>query len=103
MRVFYPHRPVENAELLPPAGPVIYLPNHLNGLLDPLVLAIVVRRRVRFLAKSTLFGNPFGRLAMRAFGCVPVYRPREFKGSVSAARAANEESFGRCRALLSNG
>ena len=34
-------------------------------------------RPARCLAKSTLFGNPLARLAMNAFGSVPVYRAHE--------------------------
>jgi len=68
VRLYYPDRRVEHGERLPGSGPVIFVLNHPNGLLDPLVLAVTVGRPVRFLAKSTLFANPLGRLAMRAFG-----------------------------------
>ena len=54
-------------------------------------------RPARFLAKSTLFGNPAGRLAMDAFGSIPIYRAKESAGK-DASR--NEESFARCRAAL---
>jgi glycerol-3-phosphate O-acyltransferase/dihydroxyacetone phosphate acyltransferase len=103
VRLYYPERPVENAERLPATGPVIFVLNHPNGLLDPLVLAVAAGRPVRFLAKSTLFGNPFGRLAMAAFGCVPVFRAQEFKADADARAAANEATFARCRAALAAG
>jgi 1-acyl-sn-glycerol-3-phosphate acyltransferase len=101
VRLYYPRRRVEHGERLPASGPVIFVLNHPNGLLDPLVVAVTAGRPVRFLAKSTLFSNPLGRLGMRAFGCVPVYRAQD---SGAADRAsANEATFGRCRALLNQG
>jgi glycerol-3-phosphate O-acyltransferase / dihydroxyacetone phosphate acyltransferase len=104
IRLYYPERVVENGERLPARRPVIFVPNHPNGLLDPLVLRVAVGRPVRFLGKSTLFGNPLGRLAMRAFGSVPVYRAKDMKGTADEARAAaNEATFARCRALLAEG
>jgi 1-acyl-sn-glycerol-3-phosphate acyltransferase len=104
VRLYYPERTVEHPERMPARGPVVFVLNHPNGLLDPLVLSVTAGRPVRFLAKSTLFGNPFGRLAMRAFGCVPVYRAQDLKGEDGEARAAaNESTFARCRALLAEG
>jgi 1-acyl-sn-glycerol-3-phosphate acyltransferase len=79
---------------------VVFVANHPNGLLDPLLVRVMTGRRARFLAKSTLFGNPAGRLAMEAFGCIPIYRARESTGK-DASR--NEESFSRCRAALAGG
>ena len=104
VRLYYPERVIEHADQLPATGPVIFVPNHPNGLLDPLVLRVAVGRPVRFLAKSTLFGNPLGRLAMNAFGCVPVYRAQDTAGTGSKERgAANEATFALCRQALSEG
>ena len=100
VRLYYPHRSVEGAERLPREGPVVFVANHPNGLLDPLLVRVMTGRPARFLAKSTLFGNPLGRLAMAAFGSIPVYRAKE-AGGKDASR--NEESFARCRAALAEG
>src|SRR4051812_1184329 len=104
VRFYYPRRSLEGAENIPAGGAALYVANHPNGLLDPLVLRVMLHRRVRFLAKSTLWGNPFGRLAMDAFECLPVYRqsdvaPNERGETVSR----NEETFARCRAELAAG
>jgi glycerol-3-phosphate O-acyltransferase/dihydroxyacetone phosphate acyltransferase len=103
VRLYYPVRTVEHGERLPGSGPVIFVLNHPNGLLDPLLLAVTAGRPVRFLAKSTLFGNPFGRVAMRAFGCIPVFRAQDFKADGDARAAANEATFARCREALAAG
>jgi glycerol-3-phosphate O-acyltransferase/dihydroxyacetone phosphate acyltransferase len=103
VRLYYPERNVEGAEHLPASGPVIFVPNHPNGLLDPLVLRVSSGRRVGFLAKSPLFGNPFGRLAMNAFDCVPVYRAQDAGAAGKERGAANERTFAICRERLSAG
>jgi glycerol-3-phosphate O-acyltransferase/dihydroxyacetone phosphate acyltransferase len=100
VRLYYPIRAVEGAERAPASGPVIFVLNHPNGLLDPLLLRIALGRPARFLAKSTLFGNPFGRLAMDAFDTIPIFRAKEAKPG-DAAR--NDASFAVCRAELSRG
>ena len=100
VRLYYPRRTLDGAERIPAGKPVIFVLNHPNGLLDPLVLRVATARPSRFLAKSSLFGNPLGRLAMNAFGSIPVYRPHE---SSPADVARNEESFARCRRELARG
>lgn len=110
VRLYYPRRSVEGVEHLPPGGPALYVANHPNGLMDPLVLRVATERRIRFLAKSTFWGNPFGRLAMDAFECLKIYRPQDVAaeaggagGPAPAARDRNEEAFARCRAELATG
>lgn len=104
VQLYYPRRTVAGAENLPPPGGAIYVANHPNGLLDPMALRVTLRRPVRFLAKSTLWGNPFGRLAMQAFACLPVFRMRDAAetGPIDTV-ARNEETFARCRAALASG
>ena len=76
LRIFFRRVEISGAEKIPASRPVIFVLNHPNGLLDPLVLMAGLGRHVRFLAKSTFFGNPVGRWLMGAFGALPVYRQR---------------------------
>jgi 1-acyl-sn-glycerol-3-phosphate acyltransferase len=106
VELFYPRIEVEVAENLPDGGPIIFVANHPNGLLDALVLMIGLRRHISFLAKSTFFANPIGRALMEAFGALPVYRQRDegLAGGAAGDRAdRNEQTFARCRALLRAG
>jgi glycerol-3-phosphate O-acyltransferase / dihydroxyacetone phosphate acyltransferase len=102
VRLYYPGRAVEGRERIPPDRPLVFVLNHPNGLLDPLVLRVATGRPARFLAKSTLFGNPFGRLAMDAFGSIPIYRAHE-SGARASDASRNDDSFARCRAELASG
>ncbi len=103
VRLFYPRIEVQGRELLPSSGPVIFVLNHPNGLLDPLLLMASLQRPVAFLAKSTFFAQPLGRICMKAFGALPVFRQQDAgqPGAASGdAAARNEQTFARCRALL---
>lgn len=83
-RIFYR---VDVAGSVPPAGPLLLLPNHPNALLDPALVIATAGRPVRFLAKSTLFSGPFAPL-LKAAGAIPVYRRQDI-----ADTAKNAESF----------
>ena len=61
------------------------------------MLRIGLGKPVSFLAKSTLFGNPFGRLTTGAFNAIPVYRQKD-----GVDTKKNEETFDLCRAMLRN-
>jgi glycerol-3-phosphate O-acyltransferase / dihydroxyacetone phosphate acyltransferase len=102
VRLYYPVRSLEGAERIPRDRPVVFVLNHPNGLLDPIVLRVATKRDTHFLAKSTLFGNPLGRLAMDAFGAIPVYRAKE-AGARAGDVSRNDETFSRCRAALARG
>lgn len=102
VRLYYPARAVEGRERIPVGKPLVFVLNHPNGLLDPMVLRVVVGRPARFLAKSTLFSNPVNRLAMDAFGSIPVYRAHE-SGARGGDASRNDASFARCRAELAAG
>jgi 1-acyl-sn-glycerol-3-phosphate acyltransferase len=102
VRLYYPERAVEGLERIPAGRPIVFVLNHPNGLLDPMVLRVVLDRPARFLAKATLFGNPLGRLAMDAFGSIPIHRAKE-SGARAGDASRNDESFARCRAELAAG
>lgn len=106
IRLFYPRIEVRGGDKLPVGGSMVFVLNHPNGLLDPLVLMAGLDRRVSFLGKSTLFGNPFGKALMETFGALPVYRRRDEGlpgGPRGDANERNEVTFARCRAILAQG
>ena len=74
---------------IPGDGPLLLVGNHPNSLLDPLFLAAVARRPVRFLAKAPLFSNRWTAWAVQSVGAIPVYRPRDNPDLVSR----NESMF----------
>jgi 1-acyl-sn-glycerol-3-phosphate acyltransferase len=60
-------------ENIPKAGPVIVTPNHFSQM-DHFFAAVYPRRRVQFMAKSQLFGNPILDIIFKYGGVFPVRR-----------------------------
>jgi 1-acyl-sn-glycerol-3-phosphate acyltransferase len=72
MRAFWRPR-VSGLENVPSTGPVILASNHLS-VVDSLVIPIVTRRPVYFLAKNEYFVNPLTRWMMLGLNQIPVDR-----------------------------
>ncbi len=80
LRMFYRllvTRRVEDA-----SGPVLYVGNHPNSLLDPALVFVVTERPVTFLAKEPLFRAPLFGMLLRALGALPVYRKQDHPGQM---------------------
>lgn len=82
LRFYYPRIEVEGRELLPQGGPVLFVANHPNSLMDPAMIGYSVQRPVHFFAKAPLFDVPVFGALMRALGMVPAYRGTDDKASV---------------------
>lgn len=83
-----------------PGGALMLVANHPNTLIDPAVIQATAGRRIRFLAKSTLFARHPLSLLIRRSGAIPVYRRKdpgvdtsrnvEMFSAVAASLAASE-------------
>ena len=74
MRLYYPTIEVSHRERIPRSGPVLFVANHPNSLLDPPVIGWVTQRPVHFYAKAPLFELPVLGGLLHALGMVPAYR-----------------------------
>ena len=91
LSIFFSKIVVSGRENLPAQGPAILVANHVNSLLDPLLLFVVSPRPVRFLAKAPLFKHPLVSPFLRLLRAVPVYR-RQDPGSDMSQNAATFEA-----------
>lgn len=58
-------------------GPVIFIANHPNSLVDPALLFAFLDRQLTFLAKAPLFQAPVFGWVLRGLGALPVYRRQD--------------------------
>jgi len=75
-RVFFRAVEVSGREHIRATGPVIFVGNHPNSLLDPVMVLTTCGRPVRFAAKDVLFRGPL-RPFLALLGCVPVKRRQD--------------------------
>jgi glycerol-3-phosphate O-acyltransferase/dihydroxyacetone phosphate acyltransferase len=99
LRLFFRRIEVVGVERVPSSGPLLFVLNHPNGLVDPALVFVSMPRRVSFLAKSTLFDNPIGAFVLRTFEILPVYR----RIDAGANLAGNTTTFENCFELLRRG
>jgi 1-acyl-sn-glycerol-3-phosphate acyltransferase len=82
-------------ERLPHDRPVLIVANHGNGFVDPVVVAAVLGRLPRFLAKAALWKVAVARPLLAMAGVLPVYR------TADGDRASDNASvFGACHREL---
>lgn len=79
LRIFFRRIDSADDDRVPAKGPVMYVLNHPNGLLDPLFILCRSPRPVTFLAKAPLFSAFLVKHFVRAFECLPVYRAQDGK------------------------
>ncbi|MBA2626885.1 MAG: 1-acyl-sn-glycerol-3-phosphate acyltransferase, partial [Gemmatimonadales bacterium] len=84
---------------VPAEGPVILVANHPNGLLDPVLVAAVAGRPVRFLAKAPLVADRRIGWLLRAAGSIPVFRQQDDP----SAMGGNREMFRAAGGVLAGG
>ncbi len=99
MKVFFRQVEVLGAERVPREKPLMLVANHVNAIVDAVLLLGFLPVRPRFLAKSTLWSNrivlPFLRLA----AAIPVYRRQD----AGVDTSKNASTFAACHAVLHAG
>jgi glycerol-3-phosphate O-acyltransferase/dihydroxyacetone phosphate acyltransferase len=98
LRVFFRRVEVVGEERVPRTGPVMFVMNHPNALVDPGILLVLAPRPVAFLAKAPLFRSPLTGFIVRAFDSIPIYRKQDEGGATD-----NRKTFQAARELLLRG
>ncbi len=108
---YYRRIEISGADRVPADAPLLIVANHPNAMIDPMLVATTLARRVTFTGKATLFENPLLRLFLGAIGMVPLRRASDERARRQAGGAPdpkrNEDAFraviealGRHRAVL---
>lgn len=102
LRIFFREVVVEGRSDVPAEGPLLLAANHPNTLIDVLLIATALDRRVGAVAKAPLFRTPVLGSVLRFLGAVPVERRQE--GPLDdAARARNEAALQACEEAVAGG
>lgn len=101
LRVFFRRMEVEGLEKIPESGPVIFLPNHINALVDALVILRYVKRPVYLTAKSTLAEYRVINYMMKSAQVIRFYRKQDQE--LGADRSKNVLALAECLRRLEEG
>ena len=99
LRIFFRRVETEGIESVPAQGPLMFVLNHPNSLVDPVFILCLSPRPVSFLAKAPLFRIPLVGWLVRSTGSIPVERRQDPGSDLSK----NREMFARVRAHLARG
>lgn len=75
-------------------GPILYVGNHPNSLLDPALVFAATERQVTFLAKEPLFRTFGFGLLLKGLGALPVYRKQDHPGQMEKNEGTLEAAAG---------
>lgn len=78
-------------------GPLIIVANHPNTLMDPLIIASLMKQQIGFLGNAGLFSNSFLGGILTYFNVIPVFRKKDVK---SGMKPDNKHSFSKCYEYL---
>lgn len=83
-------------ENIPKKGAVLFVSNHKNALIDPLLVGTISPRDIHFLTRASAFKIKFIKWILGTVNMMPIYRMRDGK----EALAKNEEIFQQCFSIL---
>ena len=101
LRVFFRRMEADGLENIPESGPVLFLPNHINALVDALVVLEYVNRPVYLTAKSTLAEYRVIDYMMKSAQVIRFYRKQDQE--LGADRSRNILALAECLQRLEEG
>jgi glycerol-3-phosphate O-acyltransferase/dihydroxyacetone phosphate acyltransferase len=109
LRWYYADVVMQGAERVPERGPLLVVANHPNALVDALLVATALRRRVLLTAKATLFEHRMLAPLLRSVGVVPLRRAADEPAAAkrlpddAVVVARNVDAFQQVREALAGG
>ena len=95
---YYKKLKVEGQENIPKKGAVLFVGNHQNALIDPLIIATTNNRNTHFLTRAGVFKKKLIILFFDSVQMIPIYRVRD--GWTTLAK--NNANFEKCIEILKN-
>ena len=98
IKLFFNQISLQNKQIVPNQGPVIFVANHPNFFMDPLIAGSYCPRNLYFFAKSTLFNSSIKKWILTRLNLVPVYRKIDDEDNMGK----NKDSFKKGYEILEN-
>ena len=98
IKLFFNQISIQNKQIVPNTSPIIFVANHPNFFMDPLIIGSYCPRQLYFFAKSTLFNSPLKKRILTRLNLVPVYRKTDDKENMGG----NVNSFNKGYRILEN-
>jgi 1-acyl-sn-glycerol-3-phosphate acyltransferase len=92
VKVFFRKVHIRNASEIPSDAPLIIVANHPSAFTDPIVIAVMLKRQVYFLAKGEVFKGGFAKWMLPKLHMIPVYRKQDDPSLMHK----NKETFEKC-------
>ena len=88
LSTFYRQVEVVGMEFMPTTGPVVVVANHVNSIVDGVLITAYLSRMPRLLAASIVWDNKPMVPLLNAAGVIPVYRQQDTVNTLN-----NEDAF----------
>lgn len=98
LRFFFRNLQVKGLENIPENGPLLIVSNHPNTVLDPIIIACFIQRKIYFLAAAKFFKSAAAKWILPKFNMIPVYRTQDDPSQLKN----NDEVFSKCFEHLNN-
>ncbi len=92
--LFFYYRSIKahGRENIPENKPVLFIANHRNGLIDPILIATTAKNTQHFLTRASAFKHPVANALLRSINMMPIYRIKDGIDSLTN----NQEVFKDC-------
>jgi len=87
---------IQGLHNIPKKGAILFLINHPNGLIDPLLIAANINRKSHFLVNAKVFKSSFVAKLLDTLNLIPIYRMRDGFSKLNK----NEMIFEKCFSIL---
>jgi len=77
---------------------ILFVANHQNALIDPILIASILPRELNFLTRADVFNKPLIKALLSTVNMMPIYRITDGRNSMSK----NDEIFKNCYNILNN-
>ena len=95
-RIYYTFE-IKGQKKIPLDKPVILSPNHTNGFIDPVIIGMLLKPKVRYFARGDVFKGRLVKWILNDLNMSPMYRIQEGYSEVKK----NDKTFEECKKRLS--